>query len=283
LFQIAEGIRGRTHRVRRHRSEAATALAAFTITSVTAWGCEIITTSCSSREVPRRRWWRSSSCGGENAPTGSAPCGGGRRVYLLIVLVPHAITGIRLVAFAIGDGTFESSPVFDGPATLVAFLVPLFLFGPLTEEFGWRGYAQDRALVAGGPVRASLLIGALWVGWHLPLFLIPGTIQQARGEPLGEFLVFAVYIAASSFVYTGIHLDAGRALWAAILLHFSLNLNDSVLAELMDAGISDRLVQAFVTAAIAALFVMRWRRADSAIIKRRSPSRFRPALTPTRP
>jgi uncharacterized protein len=48
------------------------------------------------------------------------------------------------------------------------------LGGPLGEEPGWRGYALPRLEAAFGPVRSSLLLGLLWTGWHLPLFLYPG-------------------------------------------------------------------------------------------------------------
>jgi membrane protease YdiL (CAAX protease family) len=48
------------------------------------------------------------------------------------------------------------------------------LGGPLLEEPGWRGYALPRLQALHGPVRSSLLLGLLWTGWHLPLFLYPG-------------------------------------------------------------------------------------------------------------
>ena len=47
------------------------------------------------------------------------------------------------------------------------------LGGPLGEEPGWRGCALPRLEARLGPFRGSLLLGILWAGWRLPLFLIP--------------------------------------------------------------------------------------------------------------
>jgi membrane protease YdiL (CAAX protease family) len=60
------------------------------------------------------------------------------------------------------------------------------LGGPLGEEPGWRGYALPRLQTALGPVRSSLLLGLLWTGWHLPLFLYPGWTSS----PLWVYVLF---------------------------------------------------------------------------------------------
>jgi len=59
-------------------------------------------------------------------------------------------------------------------ASVSVYNYSTLLGGPLGEEAGWRGYALPWLAAALGPVRASIVLGVLWVGWHLPLFFYPG-------------------------------------------------------------------------------------------------------------
>ena len=70
--------------------------------------------------------------------------------------------------------------------SLAVYNYSTLLGGPLGEEPGWRGYALPRLERAFGPVRASLVLGLLWTGWHLPLFLYPGWTSS----PLWIYVLF---------------------------------------------------------------------------------------------
>lgn len=121
---------------------------------------------------------------------------------------------------------------FDGlpPAFLISyalgFVVIAFLGGPLGEEIGWRGFALPRMQPRYGPLGGTLLLGALWVFWHLPHFL---TLAQ-RGGPgtpfvtfLTNFSLFFVMVMAMAIVFTWVFNYTGGSVFMAILLHARIN------------------------------------------------------------
>lgn len=101
---------------------------------------------------------------------------------------------------------------------LVAMIGFNLILGPLGEELGWRGYFQDRLNPKIGWLAASLLVGAIWFVWHLPLWTIDSPHAQIA-LPLyaGHVMCYAVIIGAA---YT---LSDGSIL-PAILIHLTVNL-----------------------------------------------------------
>ena len=90
------------------------------------------------------------------------------------------------------------------------------LGGPLGEEPGWRGYALPRLEHALGPVRASLVLGLFWTGWHLPLFLYPGWTSS----PLW---IYVLFLTGQSLILTyGANL-AGFGVITPIAMHATFN------------------------------------------------------------
>ncbi len=63
-------------------------------------------------------------------------------------------------------------------AALGPVFVLIFITNALPEEFGWRGYALDRLQNGSNALVASLILGAIWGVWHLPLHFMDGTVQE---------------------------------------------------------------------------------------------------------
>jgi membrane protease YdiL (CAAX protease family) len=141
--------------------------------------------------------------------------------YLFIVLGPFAVLTLGACVF------FGVEPLValahKWPQVLAQYL-PLIVFGallggPLGEEPGWRGFALPRMQKRLGPVPASLLLGALWGGWHLVGFL---------GGWLGAFTVPAfvgVILSGMAFsvIVTWVFNHTRGSILIAILLHGASN------------------------------------------------------------
>jgi uncharacterized protein len=126
--------------------------------------------------------------------------------------------------------------LFGGPAVTWSGLQPLYsvvpsiilltIFAGIGEEFGWRGFALPRLQARHNALVSSLIVGVIWSIWHIPLFLVKGTIQYEWRGQVG--LIFAV-LAYSLFVIAGSVQSAwvfnntrGSVLLAAVM-HGALN------------------------------------------------------------
>jgi membrane protease YdiL (CAAX protease family) len=113
--------------------------------------------------------------------------------------------------------------------TLAAYL-PLLIFQVLStgiaEEPGWRDFALPRIQRRYGPLTGTLVLGVLWAGWHLPLFLTQWALVRLNLLAVGQFLLMSV---AFSIPITWVFNRCGQSLPIAMLLHASHNNLFSVL------------------------------------------------------
>lgn len=96
-------------------------------------------------------------------------------------------------------------------------IIPLIILGPLSEEYGWRGFAIKRLLNRFNANLTSLIIGLIWSLWHLPLFFTLGSSQYESNMP---FLVFLITVTSISFVFTYVYIQTNRSLFSAIFFHW---------------------------------------------------------------
>ena len=180
----------------------------------------------------------------------------GIRPYLVILLAPVLVAGVRIAVQLLRGGSIALPGPIARPELLLGLTLQLFLFGPLSEELGWRGFALDRLLARWGGLRASLWLGAVHALWHLPLFFVPGTIQQAWGDPVFNFATFALGTMAGAVVFTWLHLTTQGSVWAAILFHLTSNYSISLVWMSFDGGPLDKIVMALAWTAMAAALLL---------------------------
>lgn len=73
--------------------------------------------------------------------------------------------------------------------------LPLFIIGGGFEEIGWRGYLQPKLEKETGYLVSVLIVGVIWSIWHLPLWLINGTVQSAL--PFAAYTFLAIILSFS--------------------------------------------------------------------------------------
>jgi membrane protease YdiL (CAAX protease family) len=81
-----------------------------------------------------------------------------------------------------------------------------------------RGYALSRSQSRRGLLLASLIIGVLWAGWHIPILI---------GQDVVTIVFFSVYTIALSFLFTWLFNHANEAVWVVALLHATINASDA--------------------------------------------------------
>jgi membrane protease YdiL (CAAX protease family) len=99
----------------------------------------------------------------------------------------------------------------------------VFIYGPIPEELGWRGYALSRLQARWNALVSSLILGAIWALWHLPLFFIKDTLFYRHGAWSPWFWQFMTTVIPLSIIFTWIFNNTRRSTLAAILFHFMTN------------------------------------------------------------
>lgn len=145
---------------------------------------------------------------------------------LFIFLVLPGVSGVSCLIFSL-LGTALPQMQFAPWVIPVAFVYILIFMGPLGEELGWRGFALKQMLRSISPIRATALIGIIWSVWHLPLFFISGTTQNA----LTVFGIFPalfgyfLYTVMISVLITLFFIKSNCSIFGSILLHTVGNLS----------------------------------------------------------
>jgi membrane protease YdiL (CAAX protease family) len=159
------------------------------------------------------------------------------RWYLVILLFAPGLWAVAvLLDVASGASTALAqiaktvAPLLAAPSTIVPFVLGAFVYGPIPEELGWRGYVLDRLQARWSALASSLVLGALWAAYHLPLFYMRDTFHAAQGAWSPWFFSFMVQVVAAAVIFTWIFNNTRRSTLAAILFHLMLN----VTAELLN-------------------------------------------------
>lgn len=106
------------------------------------------------------------------------------------------------------------------PSVLFLGFLNALIRGPLGEELGWRGYAQNHLQKRFTPLVSSLIVGVVWGFWHTPLWIV--TSGYSGIELLEYAGLFVIGLVAISVIVTFFY-NKTKNLILPILIHLLLN------------------------------------------------------------
>jgi membrane protease YdiL (CAAX protease family) len=184
--------------------------------------------------------------------------------YLLaLVLFPAIWLLGNVLSRALGmDVPFSSYPTFDVKllGMVILFFLYNIIYGGLSEEPGWRGFALPRLQAKFSPLVSSLILGVLWAVWHAP-----ARFGGIEAKSLSDTLVEWVLIVLVGVIFTWFFNRTKGSILVTALVHPAMNATGNFLTGSLGA-----LILLFVFMVFVIVLDRMWRRlpADSPAIYR---------------
>jgi membrane protease YdiL (CAAX protease family) len=147
---------------------------------------------------------------------------------LALLLIPALSLAAHGVLWLAGDDALRLALPGGSLGAALGLMAFLFLFGPLPEEIGWRGYGLDALRACASPLGAALVLGLVWGAWHLPLFVVDGYYDAFGAAP--ALAPFLWSILMKSILMTWGYLASDRSLLLMVVFHFMVNATGEVIA-----------------------------------------------------
>jgi membrane protease YdiL (CAAX protease family) len=145
--------------------------------------------------------------------------------WYVVALSPLAFFAVAAVGMAATGrgwpdlaelGKFSSLPVVAAPVMWLLLLVTAY-----AEETGWRGFAVPEMLKRTSLLNTGLVIGLLWVLWHVPSMFV---IENYRQMGLAIVPTFTLGILAGSILLAWLYRASGGSVFIVAVWHATYNL-----------------------------------------------------------
>jgi membrane protease YdiL (CAAX protease family) len=148
--------------------------------------------------------------------------------YLLALFLFPAFWFLgNLLSRAMGmEVPFSSYPAVDVKVlgTVLLFFLYNFIYGGLSEEPGWRGFALPRLQARFSPLVSGLILGVIWAVWHAPARF--GGIEV---KSISDTIVEWVLIVLVCVILTWFFNRTKGSILVTALLHPAMNTTGSFL------------------------------------------------------
>lgn len=146
-----------------------------------------------------------------NALLALSPIGIGGAVFLALTATGASLPSLE--SFSVYPGTPAGTPL------LLLFLIVLILNG-FGEEAGWRGFATRHLAQRLGKFRATLIVAAMWMVWHAPLFWLNANMQALVGPVL---FGWAFGLLCAAFLLAGLYFTSHNSVLVVAVWHTLYN------------------------------------------------------------
>jgi uncharacterized protein len=137
------------------------------------------------------------------------------RWYLVAVLLPLGVVGVAAALNLLFGARFSPDARAPSWGAIGGGFLIQFLFVALGEEPGWRGFALVELQKRLTAIPATLLLGAIWAFWHLPL--------MGTAVPWNLVPAFVIGVFTASFALSWIFNSTDGAVLPCLLLHATAN------------------------------------------------------------
>jgi len=149
---------------------------------------------------------------------------GGRWYAVALLTAPILEIAVLLALSRVSPVFLPAIVTSDDKAALLASGIAIGLAGGFAEELGWTGFAIPRLLVRHSAFAIGVIVGPLWVAWHLLQMLWVGA-TSSETLPLALFLpLFFLSAVATLTAYRVLMVwvyERTGSLLVAILMHAS--------------------------------------------------------------
>src|SRR5512136_2444286 len=135
------------------------------------------------------------------------------RIWYLAIFLTIPLTILVQYGWAFLSGSPVSSPYFPISFPLVTVIV---FFAAIGEELGLMGYLFEPIQDRFGALMASVLLGAFWASYHIPLFTSSGLSNYWIVSQL-------IYIAATRVLFVWVYSNTGKSIFAVVIMHTLFN------------------------------------------------------------
>lgn len=172
---------------------------------------------------------------------------------LLAILVFAGITACSiLLSLAFGQplSQFSFTEDFSFTGVGIGSALLTILVASIIEEVGWKGYCEDSIGNYMNWFWESMIFGALWSLWHLPLIFIKGTYQA--GLMVNPLYVVNFFVSGIplGFIITWVYLVSDRSILACMVFHLVVNFMQEKIAMTPETKCVETIVVTLAAAVI---------------------------------